>query len=304
MEQTPLFWRSSIFPILILALVILLARIPAPQTEEQAASAGLTSRDWLSKVEPEVLPPSGFQSKITLGDAAVKLVAAGVIDAAKFEKLYAARGGGGLPAEFKNVLLTRQAAPIKLTRENAGAYLNILWPLGLANKLTINEESSLNGEMLYNFASTGGWTLGRAENGGVYFNQFEIVKLTTAQEALVKRVAERVFRPCCDNSTFFQDCNHGSALFGLLQLGAAQGLSEAELYREALAFNSFWFPQNYLDMAVYFKAVKKTDWSQVDPQAALSKDYSSASGWSKNIAQELRRRKLMQDETGGASCGV
>ncbi len=38
--------------------------------------------------------------------------------------------------------------------------------------------------------------------------------------------------------------NHGSALRGLLQLGASQGLSEEELYREALAFNSFWFPQN------------------------------------------------------------
>lgn len=302
MENDTLSWRSSVFPILVLVSVIFLAWLPAIKNEEQPASAGLASRDWLAEVESEVLPPAGFQSKITLGDAVVKLAAAGVIDAAKFKKLYAARGG--LPVELQAILDKPLSGPIRLTRDNAGIYLNILWPLGLANKLVINEQSPLNGEDRFNFASTGGWTLGREENGGAYFNKFEIVKLTPAQEALVKRTAENIFRPCCDNSTFFQDCNHGSAMFGLLQLGAAQGLTEKELYREALAFNSFWFPDNYLQTALYLQMVRKIGWEKVNPQVILSKEFSSASGWSANIANEVKRLGLVPRQEGGAACGV
>ena len=41
---------------------------------------------------------------------------------------------------------------------------------------------------------------------------------------MVISIAKNAYRSCCDNSTFFQDCNHGWALLGLLQLGAGQGL--------------------------------------------------------------------------------
>src|SRR3546814_19376416 len=91
----------------------------------------------------------------------------------------------------------------------------------------------MNGDSLYNFASTGGWTLGKEQNGGAYFNKFRIVELTPEQVALVTQVAKSTYRPCCNNSTFFQDCNHGSALLGLLHLGASQGLTENELYQAA-----------------------------------------------------------------------
>jgi len=168
-----------------------------------------------------------FQSEIKLGDSILRLVENGVIDPKKFTALYENRGG--LPAELRNILTERSDKPILLTRDNANIYLNLFWPLGLANYMEGNNKSPVNSSSLFNFASTGGWTLGKEQNGGAYFNKFKIVQLTKEQEDIVIRIASNSYRPCCDNSAFFQDCNHGSALLGLLELGASQGLSEDRL---------------------------------------------------------------------------
>jgi hypothetical protein len=253
------------------------------------------------EVTAKVLPEKGFQSKIRLGDSVVKLVENGVIDRTKFEAIYKERGG--LPPELKDVLDKTSDTPILLTRTNSNYYVNLLWPVGLSNYMGSNKRSPVNGKSLFNFASTGGWNLGKEENGGAYFNKFKIVELTPEQESLVMKIAENTYRPCCNNSTFFQDCNHGSALLGLLQLGAAQGLTEGELYREALAFNSFWFPQNYIETALYFKAVKNTDWENVDPKVIMDKVYSSASG-AGLVAQKVSELGLVPQQKGGAGCGV
>lgn len=249
-----------------------------------------------------VLPSKGYQSKIAFNDSVVKLIQNGIVNSDKFESLYKDRGG--IPKEIEMVLKNSSNEKIILTKENAGFYLNLLWPLGISNHMVINNTSPLNGDSLFNFASTGGWTVGNEENGGAYFNKFEIIKLSAEQEQLVKKVAENTFRPCCNNSTFFQDCNHGSALLGLLELGASQGLTEEELYREALAFNSFWFPSTYIKTALYFKTVTDTDWKNVDPKIVMSKTFSSASGWSKNVDEELKKRGIVLEKSGGGSCGV
>lgn len=257
----------------------------------------------VDEVKAKVLPESGFQSKIILGDSVVKLVQNGVIDREKFLAIYRERNG--LSDELKDILDKPSTKPILLTRKNANYYLNLLWPLGLSNYMSSNKESPINGKSLFNFASTGGWNLGKEENGGAYFNKFKIVELTPEQEALVTKIAKNSYRPCCNNSTFYQDCNHGSALLGLLQLGAAQGLSEDELWREALAFNSFWFPQNYIQTALYFKVVKTIEWEDVNPKVILGKEYSSSSGWYANIDKDLKRLGIVPRlKEGGGSCGV
>ncbi len=256
----------------------------------------------LEEVTAKVLPERGFQSKVQLSDSVVKLVANGVIDQTKFEAIYQERGG--FPPELKDVLVKPSYAPILLTGANAQYYVNLLWPLGLANYMESNKSSPVNGKSLFNFASTGGWDLGKEENGGAYFNKFKIVELTPEQEVLVTKIAQNTYRPCCDNSTFFQDCNHGSALLGLLQLGATQGLTEDELYKEALAFNSFWFPNNYIQTALYFKVVKNIDWEKVDAKTVMGKDFSTGSGWYKNVSKEIERLDLMPKERNGSSCGV
>lgn len=255
------------------------------------------------EVVANVLPEKGYQSKIYVADSVVQLVSNGVIDRNKFEAMYKERGG--LPGELKNVLTQAAYQPILLIRENANYYVNLLWPLGLSNFMSTNKKSPVNGTSLFNFASTGGWNLGKEENGGAYFNKFTIVELTPEQENLVTKIAENSYRPCCNNSTFFQDCNHGSALLGLLQLGASQGLTEDELYKEALAFNSFWFPHNYIQTALYFKVVKNTDWENVNPQEVMGENFSAISNWSKNVQTEIAKiPNLLPQTRGGAGCGV
>lgn len=261
-----------------------------------------TGNELMDEVIAQVLPEKGFQSKIALGASVVRLAQNGVIDRDKFLAIYQDRGG--LPDELENVLDSPSPKPILLTRGNANYYVNLMWPLGLANYMPSNKESPVNGKSLFNFASTGGWNLGKEENGGAYFNKFRIVELTPEQEALATKIAQNTYRPCCNNSTFFQDCNHGSALLGLLQLGASQGLTEDELYREALAFNSFWFPHNYIQTALYFKAAENKDWDEVDPQVVMGKDFSAASGWYANVDAEIKRLGLVPQQQGGAGCGV
>lgn len=274
----------------LLAVPLFAAAAPVPEHAQRFEQAMATA-----------VPSAGHHSKIALADSVVRLVQEGVIDPQKMEALYAQRGG--IPAELQEAMAGPSQRPIVLTRENAGVYVNLLWPLGLANRLTANSESPLRGRMLYSYASTGGWNLGKEANGGAYFNRFPIVELSAAQERLVLKVARQSFRPCCDNSTFFQDCNHGSALLGLLALGASQGLSEDQLFREALAFNAFWFPHNYAHTALYFKAVWNTEWRDVDPRQVMGQSLSSGSGWAANVGQELRRRGLVP-QGGDAGCNV
>lgn len=244
----------------------------------------------------QVLPVGGYQSRVALGDSIVKLTQAGVIDRKKLEALYAE--GGGAPEELTIILDKTSRRPILLTAKNARLYVNLLWPLGLANRMASNSTSPLNGPSRFRYASTGGWTLGREANGGAYFNAFPIVELTAQQEALVTKIAQNSFRPCCNNSTFYQDCNHGSALLGLLALGASQGLNEEDLVREALAFNAFWFPEHYTHIALYLKVAKGIDWRNADARTVLSANFSSASGMQANVARELQTRGLLPGQKG------
>jgi len=271
-------------------------------TTEGTGGTSVNQDDLTAQITEKVLPSEGYRTKIILGDAVLKLVKYGVIDRQKFEQLYAGRGG--LPEEFQKVFDEPLTTPITLTQKNAQVYVNLLWALGLSNYMETNKESPVNGPSLFNFASTGGWTLGKAKNGGEYFNKFAVVQLSPEQEALVTRIAQNTYRPCCNNSTFFQDCNHGSALLGLLQLGASQGLTEEELYREALTFNSFWFPQQYVEIALYFKTAQGIDWENVDPKVAMGKDYSTASGWYQNVHRYLQENNLVPKPQSGGGCGA
>ena len=250
----------------------------------------------LAAAATQVLPANGHHSKVALGESIVKLVREGVIERRKFYAVYAQRGG--VTEELADLLNKQSPKPILLTRGNAGLYVNVLWPIGLTNRMAANQASPLNGASRHRYASTGGWTLGRNASGGDYFNSLSIVNLNASQEALVVAIARNSFRPCCNNSAFFQDCNHGSALLGLLALGASQGLSEEDLYREALAFNVAWFPDNYLHTALYFKAVKGIEWRDVDARTAMGAAFSSANGWRANVVGELEVRGFLPRQAG------
>lgn len=250
-----------------------------------------------------VLPKAGFQTHIVLGGVVPAMVADGIIDMNKVQALYKNRGG--IPPAEMQILTSTSTQPLTVNADNAAWLVHILWPMGLANKLDINNRSPIAGKNVNEYASTGGWQLGKAGSGGVYFNQYNLIALTTAEQQRVQQIAQNTYRPCCDNSSFFQDCNHGSAAMALIELGVSQGLSDAEIYKTLLAFNSYWFQQNYLETALYFKITKNLDWKDIDPKRILSKDYSSISGWMKNVDSVVSQIPgLLPATQNGARCGA
>lgn len=274
-----------------------------PITSVQEKANG-SDNNTVAETVKDVLPPNGFQSKISFGDSIIKLEENGVIDKKKMEALYKNRGG--MPTELKDLLENPSNKPIVINRDNAQFLINLLWPLGIANKnTTLTESEAGKPEYINDLAATGGWNLGASKNGGDYYNKFEIIKLAPEQDAMVKRMAHNIFRPCCGNSTDMPDCNHGAAMLGLLQLGASQGLSEEELYREALQFNAFWFPENYAKMAIVFKQLQDKSWKDLDPKTLLGINYSSGAGYSKNVALPFSQISGNTSQgSGGGSCST
>lgn len=203
----------------------------APRRKQVAASGA-------ADLYRQVVPEKGVNTGVMFGEAIQRVIAAGALDPDKLRAQTAA-----LPHWVERLLAGPSQEPIVLTRQSATYLVNLLWPIGLSNRVAFNRESPLNSGDLSGFASTGGWTLGRAPNGAAYFNAVDAVPLTARQAFLALAVAANTFRPCCDNSTFFQDCNHGSALLGLIELAVSQGLSAEAIYRIALAANSYWFPE-------------------------------------------------------------
>lgn len=240
------------------------------------------------------------------GDLGVKMVEAGVIDEAKFENLYAGRGG--LSPADKKLLESSDNENLVINSENSGVMLNMLWALGLANKNPILE----NGPMMTysgagspaealakagNFASTGGWTLARG-NAMDHYSMHSFITLTSQQQVLVEQVAKNIYRPCCNNSTYFPDCNHGMAMLGLLELMVSEGASEQDMYKAALDVNTLWFPDTY-EAIKTFVISQGDDWNSVDPKKILGAEFSSASRY-----QKILSRIKPQEQKGGTGCGV
>lgn len=252
-------------------------------------------------VVSEVVPRTGVITGVAFGDSIQRLIAAGVLDPEKFRAL-----GNELPEWVERLLAEPSDDPILFSHETAPQLVNLLWPIGLSNRTTLNEKSAIFTPRIPNFASTAGWTVGRAPNGYVYFNQVDAVSLTDEQQAMVLEVASTTYRPCCDNPTLFQDCNHGSALLGLLELGASQGATLEGLYGLGLIANSFWFPEYYARIALYLAHFHRVSWSNADPKLVLGSEYSSLSGWQRNVYDRLLRANVrLPGESGSQqACGL
>lgn len=255
----------------------------------------------VSTLEESVLPTTGVTLPVTWGNLGTQLVSTGTIDADKFKAIYENRGT--FTDEYRNLLLGENNGKIKIkiNSENSGYILNLFWALGLGNKNAILE----NGPMMDpkyggagNFASTGGWTIAKG-NAMNHYSQHVFFSLTSEQQALVERVAKNIYRPCCGNSTYFPDCNHGMAMLGLLELMASQGVSEQDMWKTALAVNSYWFPDTYLTIATYMKN-GGVEWKDVNPQEILGANYSSGQGFAQIASQVTQPVQ----KGGGSGCGV
>jgi len=258
------------------------------------------NKTQISSLEKQVLPAEGVTLPAVWGDLGVQLVNTGVIDQNKFEAIYKQRGI--FTDEYKKLLTESNNGKLVMTSANSGYLLNLLWALGLGSKNPILD----TGEMVdpkyggaKGFASTGGWTIA-VGNPMDHYSRHSFFNLTAEQQALVDKVSRGIYRPCCGNSTHFPDCNHGMAMLGLLELMASQGVGEADMWKTALAVNSYWFPNNYMTIATYMKS-KGIDWKDVTPQEVLGINYSSSRGYA-NIASQVTSPSVQSG--GGSGCGV
>ena len=287
-----------LIPLAVIKLSAAKIRLPFIAQATPTPDPAKLQKEIIGKVLPEKLDLG-----VSFGDTIVKMVQLGAIDKEKFTKLYQDRGGLQ-PAETK-LLEESSGEKIVVTAANANFILNLLWPLGIANKTKVLAEGPMGTQYkkdVGNFASTGGWTLGK-ESGGKLFNSLPLINLTAEQEREVTEIAQNIYRPCCGNSTYFPDCNHGAAMLGFIELAVAQGLPKEEIYKKALVLNSYWFPQTYAEVAIYFKVKKNTPWDKVNPKEILSASYSSGGGY-KAVNKELQTAGLLPKVEGGGGCGV
>ena len=292
MNKLPI--KESIL-VLFLLLVLLVADIAGfkiSQPEKPAAEGAQSTA-----VQKESAPLQAVELPAVWGNLGAQMIAAGVIDRAKFEALYAGRGG--LTVLEQQFLTGNVDGKIVVTEKNAGVILNLLWALGLGNKNVILEKGYMTDPRYGGaggFASTGGWTLAQGD-AMKHYSTHAFITLTPKQQAMIERTSGTIYRPCCDNPAIFPDCNHGMAMLGLLELLASQGATEEQMYKAALEMNRFWFTGQYAIIDQYL-VLKGRIPSEVNPKEILGKEYSSASGFSR-VA-----RSVEGTPQGGSSCGA
>lgn len=289
--------------IVVAALIIGLALIykagndSVSPKDSQSSSASQTAQPT-SALEEEVLPARGVTLPVRWGNLGAQMVKTGIIDPQKMEALYVDRGG--FTDEMRQILADRGNTPLVMTSANAGYLLNLLWGLGLGTKNDILDKGPMMDPQYGGagrFASTGGWTLANGD-AMTHYSKHALLTLTPGQQALVERVSKNIYRPCCGNATYFPDCNHGMAMLGLLELMASQGVGESEMYKIALAVNSYWFPDTYLTIAKYLGS-QGTPWDQADPKQVLGAAFSSAQGY-----RQILSKVEPVAPKGGSGCGT
>src|SRR3989338_2163496 len=307
-------------PLVVLLLFILLVyalpRLPIKwrlQTQKSLASANQsqdgqteTNSAQTADIFAKINPPEGYELNARYADIGPQMIQMGVIDLEKFKDAYK-NSNQPLSEEQLDIITKGSDKKIKINPENSYFLLNFFWAFGLANQSKILTEGDMvkYGEgQIGNFASTGGWTLTKSGNATDYYSKKAIIPLTQDQEKLVNEVASNVYRPCCGNSTAFPDCNHGMALLGIFELMAAQGATQSEMYEAGKYINSFWFPQNAFDAALYFKNKEKKEFEEVDGKTFLSNDVFSDFG-AQNIKKWLVDNGVQeQPPAQGGGCGV
>ena len=305
--------RPTLLPMGVMIAVLSLPLLPSAwkvdfstgQVAQNAQSVGQTSEISISGLVEQVIPVEGYRVAVNYGDLGPQLLESGAIDFGQFVERYEASGAPLTDLQTR-ILTEGVDEPIVIKRDNAHFLLNFFWALGLTNKNPILEEGPM---MEYSegnigrFASTGGWTLGQKDPTELY-SSATIIQLSPEQQSLVEKVASVVYRPCCNNPTLFPDCNHGMAMLGLLELLAADGLTEDQMLETAKYFNAFWFPQQSLEVATYFQTTTGLSFSEVDAKLVVGPQTFSGSGF-QSVHAWLGENGLLEEAPNqGGSCGV
>jgi hypothetical protein len=259
----------------------------------------------MAQMARQVNPQDGYQIRASFGDVGPQLLAAGAMNLDTFVKVYE-QAGAPLNEKQMEILTKGSREQILFNQQNSYFLLNFFWALGLTNQNRILTEGPMvtNSQgRVENFASTGGWSIAAKPIKDLYASQM-IVPLTPAQQERLEHVAQNVYRPCCNNSTHFPDCNHGMAMLGLLQLMASQDANEDDMFEAAKYVNAYWYPNQTLEVAMFFKTAQNLDFAEADARQVVSKNFSSGSGYQVVKEWLASNGVLQQAPSGGGSCGV
>ncbi len=272
---------------------------------DMASAAASQGEDEAMALMHQVNPPKGYTIPATFGNVGPLMLAAGAIDMDQFTQVYA-QAGKPLTDAQKTILTKGSDTKIVINQDNAYFLLNFFWALGLTNQNAVLAEGPMmkdGKDGVGNFASTGGWTIGK-KSPTELFSSTMIMPLTDEQQNRLLEVAAAVYRPCCDNPTHFPDCNHGMAMLGLLELMASQNATADEMFAAAKYVNAFWYPQQMLEIATAFKVTQNVSFDQADAREVVSGKFSSGSGF-QTVHQWLANNGLLeQAPSSGGSCGV
>lgn len=289
-----------VFAVLLLGVGGLLLGMYLPHLKDNVQASLLEKKNAKEEAKFDdlkkmVTPSEGFTLPISWGDLGPKLVKAGVIDEAKFIEVVSAT------EEQKNILTKGSDDEVKINADNSQFIVDLLWAIGLAQKSDVYDFGPLGMEykdQQGDFSSTGGWTLAKGE-ATKYLNKYDLIPLNSDQQKRVAEIAKNVYRPCCNNATWFPDCNHGMAALAAIEMMVSKNMSDEDIYKNILKLNSFWFPDNYLSIAIYFDR-EGVSWDKVDAKKVLGKEYSSATGAS-NVSKQVGP---LPGQSSGGSCGA
>jgi hypothetical protein len=96
-------------------------------------------------------------------------------------------------------------------------------------------------------------------------------------------------------------------MLGLMELASSAGKGEPEMLRLAKTANGFWYPSQYVEMALYFDAVEGRGWEEAPAAEVLSARYSSIRGYNENVRAILVEKGIVPRQggsSGGSGCAV
>lgn len=294
-----------IFIVLVFAAGVFSGTQVSLSNQQEASSTDNKASQDTAKMLMAMNPPQGFTLPVKYGDVGPQLISSGAIDQKGFDQVFE-QAGQPLSQQELEILTKGSSEQVVINQQNARFLLNYFWALGLVNKNAILDKGTIQSAskgIIEGYASTGGWTLGTKPVTAL-FSSTEILTLDPDQQRRVEDVAKTVYRPCCDNPTYFPDCNHGMAMLGLLELMASQNASVDEMYTAAKNVNAFWFPQQTLEQALYFKASKNQDYAAIDARDIVSVKYSSGSGFQQTHQWLAQNGLLDKGPKSGNNCGV
>jgi hypothetical protein len=89
-----------------------------------------------------------------------------------------------------------------------------------------------------------------------------------------------------------------------MELMAAQGASEDEMFEAAKYVSAFWFPQQALEVALFAQVSQGLDFSSLEGKAAVGAELFSGGGFQQLHNWLAENGLLRQSPSSGSSCGV